>query len=214
MRYLIFFLILVKTLQGQSTEVSQPMSLGVQNGIKISIESTKADYIEKVWKKFTKEFGKLKENKKAGEFYITDASVKSIRPEAMDIYASIMDNQITVFFDLKNSFLSSATSPKEFEAANNLVTEFAFEVEREKVREELEEETDKLNKSKRNMEKLKKDHISYHKDIDEAKAKIKKAENNIANNEKEQVKAYAELKAQTGIVQKVQERLNMIGKSK
>ncbi|NOT36822.1 MAG: hypothetical protein HOP11_05550 [Saprospiraceae bacterium] len=214
MKYLILVSLLVQTLVAQSVEVKQAMSLGTQSGIKIEIGNTKAEFIEKVWKKFTKDFGKNKENKKAGEFYIVDASVKSIRPEALDIYASIMDNSIIVFFDLKNGFLSSESHPKEFESARNLVAEFGFEVEREIIRDELEEESDKLNKSRKHMEKLKRDNNSYRKDIEEAKAKIKKAESNIDSNEKEQVKADTEIKAQTAIVEKVQEKLDKVGKSK
>ncbi len=214
MKYLLLLLINLQLLTAQTTEVNQSMSLGTQSGIKVNIQNTEAKYIEKVWKKFTKDFGKLKENKKAGEYYITDASVKSIRPEAMDLYARIMDNQMVVFFDLKNSFLDSMTNPTEYSAAQKIVQEFAYEVEREKFREELERENSKLNKSQRGFDKLKKENTGYRKEIDEAKAKIKKAEQNIIDNEKEQVKAEAELKALNTIIQKIKERLDSVGKSK
>lgn len=214
MKYILLLLINLQLLIAQTSEVNKSMSLGTQNGIKASIENVDADYIESVWKKYVKEFGKIKENKKAGEFYILNAAVKSIRPEAMDLYASIMDNQIVVFFDLKNSFLNSKEHPTEFEAAQKLVQEFVYEVQREIIREELEEENSKLNKSQRGYDKLKKENTGYHKDIDEAKAKIKKAEQNIVDNEKEQVKAEAELKALHEIIQKIMERLDSVGKSK
>lgn len=214
MKYILLLLINLQLLHAQTSEVNQSMSLGTQNGIKVSLENADAKYIEKVWRKFSKDFGKVKENKKAGEYYITDASVKSIRPEAMDLYASVMDNQIVVFFDLKNSFLNSKDHPSEYAAAQKMVQEFAYEVQREKIREELEEENDKLKKSQRGYDKLKKENTGYHKDIDEAKAKIKKAEQNIVDNEKEQVNAEAELKALHEIIQKIMERLDSVGKSK
>ena len=161
MKYILLLVINLQILSAQTSEVNQSMSLGTQNGIKVSIENTDAKYIEKVWKKFSKDFGKVKENKKAGEYYITDASVKSIRPEALDLYASAMDNQIIVFFDLKNSFLNSKDNPSEYSAAQKMVQEFGYEVQREKIREELEEETSKLNKSQKGFDKLKKENLGY-----------------------------------------------------
>ena len=71
-----------------------------------------------------------------------------------------------------------------------------------------------LKKTNKQLEKLKKDHISYHKDIDEAKLRIKKAEENIINNEKDQVRTKAEIETQSKIVNEVQKKLDNIGKSR
>ena len=94
------------------------------------------------------------------------------------------------------------------------MTEFGFEVQREMVRQELDKEAELLKKINKNLEKLKKDNIAYHKDIEEAKLKIKKAEEYIVNNEKDQVRTKADVETQTKIVGEVQKKLDNIGKSK
>ncbi|MEO6190415.1 MAG: hypothetical protein ABIO44_08650 [Saprospiraceae bacterium] len=199
---------------GQGSEVKRQMSLGVQSGILVDIPNVDEKFISKMWKKYCKDFGRLERNRKAEENYITDAKIISIRSDNMDVYSRIRDNEITVFFDIKDGFLNSADNPKEFDAALNFMTEFGYEVQREKVKEELEVESNKLKKSMKGLEKLKKDNNSYHKAIDEAKAKIRRAEDNIITNTKDQIKAEGEIQSQTKIVESVQNKLNNIGKSK
>ena len=205
----------VGIIQAQVSEVNRQMSLGVQNGIKVHIPEAPAKLIEKVWKRYTKDYGKLSKNKKADELYINDAVIKTVfNTNPIDIYALIVDSEITAFFDLKTGFLSSSSYPKEFEQASTFMSEFGFEVQRELVRQEFEKESELLKKTNKQLEKLKKDHISYHKDIDEAKLRIKKAEENIINNEKDQVRTKAEIETQSKIVNEVQKKLYNIGKSR
>ncbi len=206
--------VFLNEINAQTLEVERQMSLGIQNGIQVSLPTFEDKYIEKVWKKYTKEFGKFEKNKKTDEILVVKAKIASIRGDEMDIYSSISDGQIISYFFIKSGFLNSKDHPKEFESAKNFMTEFGYEVQREKVREELDDENDKLKKSTRGLEKLKKENLSYHKDIEEAKAKIKKAEENIIENEKNQIKAQAEIETQTKVVAKVQDKLNSIGKSK
>ncbi|MEP7196758.1 MAG: hypothetical protein ABI851_09565 [Saprospiraceae bacterium] len=210
---LFFFLFCATAINAQTTEVNRQMSLGLHNGISVTMPIVEAKFIEKVWKRYTKDFGKVEKNKKASEIYILNAKINSIRTEGLDLYASIADNEILAFFDVKNGFLNSTEYPKEFEAASRFMTEFGYEVQREKIREELETETDNLKKYIRNLEKLKKDNINYHRNIEEAKAKIKKAEDNITSNEKEQIKSNAEIANQTTNVNNIQAKLNAVGKS-
>ena len=94
------------------------------------------------------------------------------------------------------------------------MTEFGYEVQREQVRVELEDEQDKLKQFEKNLDKLKKDYISYNKDIEDAKEKIRKAEANIITNGQDQKKTVSEIESQSKIVDQVKNKLNMIGKSK
>ena len=54
-------------LLGQVAQAKKQMSLGIQNGFSISLPDTEDKFIEKQWKKYTKDYGKTKENKKADE---------------------------------------------------------------------------------------------------------------------------------------------------
>jgi hypothetical protein len=200
---------------GQVNETKLQMSLGMQNGLRISIPEAKEDLIDKVWKKYTKDYGKLVKNKKAKEEMIEGANIPNIsKGNPMDVYAMTEDYSISVFFDLRSGFLNSTDHPDAYAGASAFLQEFAYEVEREMTREELEKEQSRLKKLNQNMGDLLKDHKRYHQDIEEAKAKIKRAEDNIVTNEKDQKQTQSEIEGQTKVVARVQEKLNKIGKSK
>ncbi|MBK6545346.1 MAG: hypothetical protein WAR77_14235 [Saprospiraceae bacterium] len=202
------------TALGQARENKLQMSLGVQNGISITIPDADEKLIDKVWKNYTKEYGKLNRNRKADEDFINNATIKSIHGEnSFDLYVITEDNSLTAFFDLKNGFLNSTDYPKEFAGAKEFIQEFSFEVQREKTRSELEDEQDKLKKLNKKMANLLQDNKNYHDDIENAKAKIKKAEANIITNDKDQDITKSEISNQTKMVESVQNKLNKIGKS-
>ncbi len=204
---------LFQNLNSQVRENNLAMSLGIQNGLSITIPDADEDLIDKVWKKYTKDYGKLAKNKKAKEEYIEKAEISSINgSNPMDIYVSTEDNSLTAFFDLKNGFLNSTDNPKEYKAAAEFLQEFSYEVQREKTRQELEDEQDRLKKLNKKMGDLLSDNKGYHKDIDEANAKIKKAEANIISNEKAQDLTKSEILNQTKKVEGVQQKLSKIGK--
>ncbi|MBK8450631.1 MAG: hypothetical protein WBO31_00520 [Saprospiraceae bacterium] len=202
------------TALGQARENKLQMSLGVQNGISITIPDADEKLIDKVWKHYTKDYGKLNRNRKADEDFINNATIKSIHGEnSFDLYVITEDNSLTAFFDLKNGFLNSTDYPKEFAGAKEFIQEFSFEVQREKTRSELEDEQDKLKKLNKKMANLLQDNKNYHDDIENAKAKIKKAEANIITNDKDQDITKSEISNQTKMVESVQNKLNKIGKS-
>lgn len=66
MKFLQLFLLSFVTLNvySQCQEVKQQMSLGIQSGIQVTIPEAEPKFIDKVWKKYTKEYGKLSKNKK------------------------------------------------------------------------------------------------------------------------------------------------------
>lgn len=209
-----FFTLCALQMKAQTMEVKKQMSLGIQTGINVSLPGIEDKFIDKVWKKFTKDYGKLSKNKKAKEEFIEAATIKTISSSIpMDIYTITEDGSMTAFFDIKTGFLNSNDYPKEFGMAMDFMREFGFEVQREKVREELETENDKLKKLNKNLEKLKKDKDDLKNDIVEYKEKIKKAESDIITNERDQEKTKENIEGQIKTVQMVQEKLNKIGKN-
>lgn len=201
------------TLSAQVIENKLQMSLGIQNSLSVNIPDAESNTIEKLWKKYTKDYGKLTKNKKAEEMILVDATIPSINgTNKMDVYTIIEDHSITVFFDLKTGFLNSTDHPNEFKGAGEFIQQFSYEVQREMVKEELEDQQDELKKLNRKMADLLKDNKEYHQDIEDAKAKIKKAENNIISNLKDQDLTKASIENQTKVVETVQTKLNNIGK--
>jgi hypothetical protein len=190
------------------------MSLGLQNGLYVSIPDVESKVIQKQWKNYTKNYGKLVKNKNADEQILESVTIPSINADnKMDIYAIFENNGLTAFFDLKTAFLNSTDHPKEFAGAKDFMQQFSYTVQREIVKEELEDAQDLLKKYTRKMADLVKDNKGYHEDIEDAKAKIKKAENNIIGNEKDQEQMKAQISGQTKTVDAIQAKLNKIGKS-
>ncbi|MGB5025661.1 MAG: hypothetical protein WBO44_09940, partial [Saprospiraceae bacterium] len=85
-----FFSLLIHVFSfAQPRENKLQMSLGIQNGLSVTIPDADEDLIDKVWKKYTKGYGKLARNKKAKEEYIEGAVIQSIHgSNAMDVYVS------------------------------------------------------------------------------------------------------------------------------
>ncbi len=210
---LFVFTFLTTCLSAQTQEVKQQMSLGIQNGISVNIPDADAKFIDKIWKKYTKDYGKLSKNKKAEEEYIEAAVIQTINGKSpMNIYTTTEKNQIVAFFDNGTGFLNSIDYAKEFQSASEFMKEFGNEVTRELIRIELEKEEDILKKNNKEYEKLKKENIDLHKDIENYKQKIKKAEADIVTNDKDQERSKAAIEAQTKIVETVQTKLNNVGK--
>ncbi len=210
---LISYLFLCQSTFAQVSENKLQMSLGVQNSLAVRIPDAKSNLIEKIWKKYTKDYGKLTKNRKADEQILQATTIPSINgANQMDVYVIIEDNGITAFFDLKNGFLNSTDHPNEYKGANEFLQQFSYEVQREMVKEELENQQDELKKLNRKMADLVKDNKDYHQDIEEGKAKILKAENNIITNVKDQELTKTLIGTQTKTVETVQMKLNNIGK--
>lgn len=200
-------------LLSQIEESKQSMSLGVQNGLTVSIPEAKEDFIEDVLKKYVKDCGKLKKNKKAGEHFIVSANIPMLNSGGpLDLYVQITDYRTTMFFDLKSAFLNSKDHPDLYAKAKDFVQEFSYETQREMTREMVEKESDKLKKLNKKLKDLVSDNAGYHKDIEEARAKIKKREEEIIQNNKDQEAAKAQIETQTKALELVQKKLQAIGK--
>ncbi len=198
----------------QVREQKLNMSLGVQPGLSVSIPGASQKIIEKVLKDYLKPSGKLKENKKAKEYYIAGATIRSINAGApLDLYVSTGEQSAVMHFDLKTAFLNSSDHPTAYEQASAFVQEFSYEVQRAQTREMLEEEEEKLEKLNDRLNDLAKDNNKFHKEIDKARETIQKRENDLLNNAKEQEMTKIQIDSQTKMVEEVQQKLNAIGKA-
>ena len=111
-------------IQAQVHETKLSMSLGVQNGFRITLNNADEKFIDKVWKNYVKDFGKLEKNKKAKEEYMRAATIKSINgSNPMDVYIITEDNEATVFFDLGNGFINSQDYSEAYKGAEEFVQE-------------------------------------------------------------------------------------------
>ncbi|MBK8044177.1 MAG: hypothetical protein IPK21_16920 [Haliscomenobacter sp.] len=115
--------------------------------------------------------------------------------------------QFHLWIDMQGAFLSREVSPRRMSDAYSILEDFAREVEREKVRLQVEEEEKNLNRLEGDLRQLKNANIRYHREIEFAEARIKKAKENIIKNEKDQVGAAQRIEAQLQALEAVKRLL-------
>lgn len=222
MKKLIFILITIFAATGiiSAQEVSEretSMSLGKKIGFSIDIDGADDDITEDVWKKYIKDYGKSKRNKKAKEYYVVGARVPMIAGSSdVDLYIKF-DERVglttaTLWIDLGGSFVNFDEHPKEAQGAEEFLTEFYLAVKNKAITEEMKNQEKELNKMDKELRKLEKKNTGYHKDIEKAKEKIEKAEKDIEQNLKDQEDQRIVIEQQKKAIEEIIERLNNLGK--
>ena len=200
--------------KGQIEEGDKSMSQGVYNALSIELPNVKERTVEKMWKKYIKEYGgKTKRIRKKDEYFTNDAEIVAIGgSNTVDVYARVAeagdDVYLTVWFDLGGSFLSSTEHPVQYPEAEKILMRFAIDVAKKLTQEELDDELKNLKKLERVLSKLKRANNGYHRDIEKAKERIIKAESKIQTNDQEQIDAVENIEEQKAIVKEIQKRLN------
>jgi len=222
MKKLIFTLIVFVGALGMinAQEVSEhdmSMSLGKQMAFSIDIDGADEDMTEDVWKKYVKDFGKSKRNKKAKEYYMLGARVPMIAGASdIDLYMNFEERvghtTANLWIDTGGSFVNSDEHPKEARGAEDFLTEFYLEVKKKAISEEMKEQEKALKKLDKSLRKLEKKNTGYHDDIADAKEDIEKAEKNIEQNLKEQEDQRILIEQQKKVIEEIIERLNNLGK--
>ena len=96
-------------LNAQVFESKQELSVGLQNGIAMDYPGAEKKMVEKAVEDAIKEYGKVKRNKKAKEWYCQDCKISSISSAPLNVYYKIEEGQgqITsyLFFDNGQKFL-------------------------------------------------------------------------------------------------------------
>ena len=222
MKKVIFTLIAFVGILGfiSAQEVSEhemSMSLGKQTTFSIDIDGADEDMTEDVWKKYVKDYGKSKRNKKAKEYYVVGARVPMIAgSNDIDIYIKFEERvghtTANLWIDNGGSFINSDEYPSEAQGAEEFLSEFYLTVKKKAISEEMKKQEKVLNKLDKSLRKLEKKNTGYHNDIEKAKEKIEKAEKNIEQNLKDQEDQRILIEQQKKIIEEIIERLNNLGK--
>lgn len=207
-------MIMVFSLVAQEVnEKAKTMSLGTQNALITSIPDADGKVIEKIWKDYIKEYGKVKKNRKSGEYYSDNIKVSSISGAGtMDVYATMQDGQLITYFDMGDGFLSSETHSSEYKNAEIFLIEFAHEVQRYMINEELEDQEKEMQSLERELDRLISKNEGYHKDIERARERIAQAEADIEQNLIDQENKRLEIHAQEELVEETKGKLEEVGK--
>ena len=137
---------LVSQLTGQDAmERKISMSLGLQNAFYVEIPGADDKTAEKTFYEFVKEYGKLKENKKAKEHFMMATKIPVINGTSpIDLFAKFEEGKgmatTYVWIDLGGSFVNSSDHASQTAAVRQFMYDYFIAVRKKVVTEELKKE--------------------------------------------------------------------------
>ena len=213
---LFFTFIISVGLHAQTFESKQELSVGLQNGFALDHPGADKKQVEKALDNAVKEYGKVKRNRKANEWYCQECKIPSISSNNIGVYYKVEEGkgQTTsyLFFDDGGKFLASDNSDKQ-EAIERFNVGIYNDVQKMVIKEELKSEEDNLKDRNKELEKLEKKNKDLHNDIEDYKEKISKAEKEIEQNLQQQEDKKIEIEQQKNKVGSVTDKLNNVGRS-
>ncbi|NJL75385.1 MAG: hypothetical protein HC892_10490 [Saprospiraceae bacterium] len=114
---------------------------------------------------------------------------------------------VTVWFDLGGAFLASEQHEEAYQAADQLMRDFASAVGKSMAEDNVKEQEKILKNLEKELEKLGKDKDGYYKKIEEAKKLITEMEQSIEQNLKDQEKKQEEIKAQGQVIEQAKDKV-------
>lgn len=216
-RILLLSLVLIAQMSyAQVNSTTKMMSDGSHHAVVVNLEGADYKQSEKIWKAYTKKYGKFDKDRKNKEFRAHSINVPQIsydRNFSITIKFEALDAQTSayVFFQEDGEYLDD--SDANFEEMKSFVEQYKFEADRYVLKEEIEDQQDKLKGYNKDLTKLRKKNDSYHKDIKEAEEKIRESEKNIEQNLKDQDEKTYEIAQQEKLLERLSKQLNKIGTS-
>lgn len=209
-------LFVVNTAFGQIEEKKINISLGVQPCLSTTISDIEKSDVEKLWKKYFKQYAKVKKNRKAKEYYSTAVRLNSIAPKEIDVYAKFEEFatgvDINLCYDLGDGFVNKKETPNEYEGAKDFTNEFRIHVKSYVLEEKLEQQEELLKDLKDDLKDAKKDNKKLHDKIDNYTKKIQEIEKKIDSNLLEQEDFEKKIEEQLMKVKEAQDNLRNVGK--
>lgn len=204
------FVLLTSALSAQKLKVQEKSdNLGgsKHNALWVTVYEADEKMIEKEWKSLLKKYN-AKMATLGSEQFGDNAVIKDISNNTIDIYWKLEkgpDNttKLTAAYDLGGAYLSSGTHGKEYRVVETIMYDFALELTRKTIGNQLKEAQKEAEKRDKKLNGLVRDNENLHKDIDNYKAKIKTAEDHIILNVSSQKEAKALLDAQNKVLEDI-----------
>ncbi len=180
------------------------------NALTLDIPYANADFVGEKVKKLFKGWGKHKESK--GEHSALMAELKAFGKMPFTGYARLItgsDEVVKVYvgIDLGGAFLSRRNHSEKFEIMENILIEFAKDVVKDWISQELRKEEKALSQLEKEQKDLEKRKEHLEKEIKDFEKKIEDNKNEIKENLEMQSKKKEELTRQKKQVQIVSQKL-------
>ena len=205
------------TISAQILEKDSNMSLGVQTGNEMILDDVQVKVAEDLWEDFFKEYGKVKKNKKANEWYTTGVRINRIFSVSnIDVYVRFDErgssSVMTMWVDLGMAFVNSKEYATEYKGVIDMMEEFRIYARTYVVEKEYKEAEKELENMKKELNKLEKKNGDLHDDITKYEEKIREAKDAIVTNLQDQETQKKSIDKQIDVLKQVQVRLESIRK--
>ena len=205
----ICFSSMAQNMRGQEKHFNFSVASNV-NSLVVEVPYANKNFVEGRLKKLLKGWGKHKESK--GEHSALMVEMKDMGKMPFNVYAQLTEGNneiisVHIGVDLGGAYLSKREHPEKYKIIEDEVTDFASDVVKDWISEELKNEEkilSQLEKDQKDLEK-KKEHLE--KEIEDFKKKIAQNEKEIKENIDFQGKKKEAIQLQDKKVKKVDQKL-------
>jgi len=227
-KFLLLFITLISvgTISAQAVfEEMKPMSHGNKSALYVDVEGADDKISENAIQELLKEYGKVKKNRKAKEYYSEEIVIPAIGgSQPLAVYTKIeeMGNQSRLYMWVYDGqdFITAENNEEAVTGTESVLKDYYVKARRAAIQKEVEHEDDNLKDREKELSKLEKNNESLHKDIakweeeiEDRKRKIEKAGEDIEENLVDQEGKMAEIEAQKEVIQNTIEKMNAVKKN-
>jgi len=203
-------------------EEDMNMSLGTKNALYVDVEGADKKMAEKAIESLLKEYGKVKKNRKAKEFYAEKITIPAIGgAQPLDVFVKVdeMTNQSRLYMWIYDgsTFINSVDDSDQVDGAESILKDFYVKARRKAIQIEVDQEEDKLKDREKDMKKLESNNNNLHKDIakwekeiDDRHRKIEQAKLDIEKNLVDQKDMTIQISEQKDVVKSTVEKKNNV----
>lgn len=216
-------LFLIGQLDAQAVfEEDMNMSLGTKNALYVDVEGADKKIAEKAIENLLKEYGKVKKNRKAKEYYAEGITIPAIGgAQPLDIFVKIdeMKSQSRLYMWVYDgsTFINSIDDADQVDGAESILKDFFVKARRLAIQKEVDHEEDNLKDREKELKKLEdknknlhKDIAKWEKEIEDRKRKIEQAKVDIEQNLVDQDEKAVEITEQKDVVRSTVEKMNNV----
>ena len=197
-------------------ESSESFSNGSHNALIVTIYECEKSKIEKAWKSKVKDYNPDKNGDKGGEYFFDNCTFKPIGNNTVDVYSKVVEGkgektfQLMACFDLGGAYMSSSDHRDKYEFFKKMMYEFAVNLTKDAISDELKDANKILNKGIDKQQSLEKDNKNLDGDIKNYNEKITKAKDEIEKNKKDIEVKKKEIEAQTKVVNGLKAKMESV----
>ena len=198
---------------------SYEMAHGMKPGFELYIAHSDSKWVEKEWRDYMSQYGKVRKVKRSSEYWLEDVYVPGVSgADRADIYGRVESSgggsQLVMWIDLGPGYLNPTSNPEEQQEAEKIMLDFEHHVRIRSVELELEEQEKQLSSIMKDYDRLVRDYEGYERDIERAQKAIEDAKQNMLENEEERDITKQKIGEQEVLVRAIRDKLDATRKDK